>query len=405
MLGQNERYDPRVAEWIQQYKDLAHPQTIYHDKAQNVRAERAPDGVIWLYRHDDLLAVNRNPHVLGQGGRGPSFGNADPLIPLEIDGEEHRKWRRVLDPLFAPKQVDRLEDSVRQLARELIDGFLPKGQAELYTDFCVPLPCLTFLRVVGAPVSDLEFFLEFKEAVIHPKGDSLEEIDANMAVAGAKLVTYFVDFLAKRRRTADRDDDVIASLIKSEVDGEPVSDADLINILFLLMFAGLDTVTSSMSVVFAWLGQHPTERQRLIDDSSLIPGAVEELLRYESPVPTGTRYVTEDIDLGAGLVIKAGEVINAVWPAANVDPTHFDDALSVKFDRGRRDHMVFASGTHRCLGSHLARLELRVVVEELLDVIPDYAIGSEESLVYDNISVRAVTRLPITFSVPAVAGG
>ena len=403
-MDQGERYDPRVSEWVQALKSVPHPQRFYHDKAQDVRAERAPDGAVWLYRHDDILAINRHPAVLGTGGRGGSFGNDNPLIPLEIDGEDHRKWRRLLDPLFAPKQVVLLEDSVRQLARELIDDFLPNGEAELYEAFCVPLPCLTFLRLVGAPVSDLDFFLEFKDGVIHPTGESKAEIEANMAVAAAKIYEYFVGFLAEKRKNADQQDDVIAHLIKSEVDGEPMTDLTLVNILFLLMFAGLDTVTSSMSCIFAWLGQHPAERDRLVADKSLIPGAVEEMMRYESPVPAGIRYALEDIDLGDGLVIKAGEAIHALWAAANVDPTFFDGPLTVDFARGRKDHMVFASGTHRCLGSHLARLELRLAVEELLERIPNYSVGPEDSLVFDNISVRMVKRLPITFPVPAVAG-
>lgn len=268
----------------------------------------------------------------------------------------------------------------------------------------MPLPCLTFLRLVGAPVSDLDFFLEFKDGVVHPSGDSLEQINANMAAAAAKIYEYFVGFLAEKRRNADREDDVIAHLIKSEVDGEPISDLDLVNVLFLFMFAGLDTVTSAMSLVFAWLGQHLAERDRLVVDRSLIPAAVEELMRYESPVPSGIRYALEDIDLGDGLVIKAGEAIHAIWAAANVDPTHFNDPLMVDFDRDRKDHMVFATGTHRCLGSHLARLELRLAVEELLDRIPNYSVGPEDSLIYDNISVRMVKRLPITFPVAAVAG-
>jgi cytochrome P450 len=97
-----EKYDPRVSEWMQALRDVPHPQRFFHDKARDVRAERAPDGAVWLYRHDDILAVNRHPAVLGTGGRGPAMGSGNPLIPLEIDGIEHRKWRRLLDPLFAP---------------------------------------------------------------------------------------------------------------------------------------------------------------------------------------------------------------------------------------------------------------------------------------------------------------
>lgn len=403
-MDQDEKYDPRISDWAAELKGVAHPQRLYFDKANDVRAERLSDGVIQLYRHNDILAINRHPAVLGTGGRGPMFGSDNPLIPLEIDGEDHKKWRRLLDPMFAPKQVVLLEDSVRQLARELIEGFLPRGEAELYEDFCVPLPCLTFLRVIGAPVGDLDFFLEFKDGIIHPAGETEDEIQANMAASAAKIYEYFVGFLADKRKTADRDEDIIARLIKSEVDGEPLSEAALVSILFLFLFAGLDTVTSALSLIFAWLGQNPGERDRLIADKSLIPAAVEEIMRYESPVPLGIRFATEDIDLGDGLVIKAGDAINAIWAAANVDPTYHDDALNPNFDRGRKDHMVFASGTHRCLGSHLARLELRLAVEELLDRIPDYSVGPEDSLIYDNVAVRMVKHLPITFPVPAVAG-
>ena len=370
---------------------------MYYEKAKNVRAEYI-DGALHLYRHNDILRVNRHPAVLGNGGRGGSFGHDARLIPLEIDGEDHKKWRRLLDPMFAPKQVARLEAQIRQLAGELIDGFLVAGKAELFSDFCTPLPSLTFLRLVGAPIEDLEFFLEFKEGVIHPQGETSEEIDANMAAAGGKLVEYFAGFLTQKRKDADKHDDVIANLITAQIGGEPLPDLDLINILFLLMFAGLDTVTSSMSCIYAWLGQHPVERERLAADPALIPAAIEELMRYESPVPSGMRYAEEEIDLGDGLVIKSGEDMNAFWAAANVDPTFYDDPLTVDFNRGRRDHMVFASGTHRCLGSHLARLELRLATEELLKRIPDYT-ADAEALVYDNIAVRAVTNLPVSFLV------
>jgi cytochrome P450 len=400
-MTQSTRYDPRISGLSQHVKTMAKPQTVYYEKAKDVRAEYL-DGALHLYRHQDILHINRHPAVLGNGGRGGSFGHDARLIPLEIDGEDHRKWRRLLDPMFAPKAVARLEHQIRQLARELIDGFAPAGKAELYSDFCTPLPCLTFLRLVGAPAEDLDFFLEFKEGVVHPHGETTEEIDANMAAAGAKLMEYFVGFLAEKRKVAHREDDVIAKLIRSEIHDQPLAELDLINILFLLMFAGLDTVTSSMSCIFAWLGQHPEQRKCLVDDVSLIPAAVEELLRYESPVPSGMRYPEEDIDLGDGLLIPAGAEVNAFWAAANVDPTFYDDPLTVKLDRGRKDHMVFASGTHRCLGSHLARLELRLAVEELLRRIPEYRID-EDMLTYDNCAVRAVENLWIVF--PVESGG
>jgi cytochrome P450 len=396
-MTQATKFDPRLAPITQHVKSMASPQAFYSEKAGDVRAERV-NGVVTLYRHDDIIKINRHPGILGNGGQGGSFGNDNPLIPLEIDGEDHKKWRRLLDPIFGPKQMAPLEAQIRQLAAELIDRFAARGEAELHDELCVPLPSLTFLRLVGAPIEDLDFFIDFKNGVIHPEGDTVEEMEANMAAAGGKLLEYFVNFLATRRAETEQKDDVIAVLLRSEVDGQPIAELDLLNIMFLLMFAGLDTVTSSLSCIFAWLGQHPEERDRLVADRSLLPAAIEEIMRYESPVPSGQRFATENIDLGDGLVIKAGEAIHAIWAAANVDPTQYDNPLEVDFDRGRTSHIVFASGTHRCLGSHLARMELRIALDEILTRLPDFTVPSADDLVYDNVSVRAVTRLPVTFT-------
>ncbi|EHB50331.1 Camphor 5-monooxygenase [Mycolicibacterium rhodesiae JS60] len=397
-MSQTTQYDPRIAPLTLQLKDDPNPQRVYAQRAGEVRFERPEEGVVVLYRHSDITAINRHPAVLGNGGRGGSFGHDSALIPLEVDGEEHRNWRRLLDPIFAPKKIAYLEDQVRTLARELIGDFAAAGRTELHDSYCVPLPCLTFLRLLGAPVEKLDFFLEFKDGVVHPEGNTVDEMNANMAVAGAKILEYFIGFLAERRAETEVKDDFVSTLLHSQVDGRPITDEEFYNVMFLFMFAGLDTVTSSMSCIFAWLGQHPEERDRLVADPSLIPVAVEELLRYESPVPSGMRYAEEDIDLGDGLVIRAGEAVHAFWAAANVDPTAFADPLTVDLKRGRTNHIAFASGTHRCLGSHLARLELRIAVEELLAVAPDYVVDSDEPLTYDNVAVRSATRLPIRFT-------
>jgi cytochrome P450 len=393
------RFDSRLSALMVAVREMQSPQQVYNEKA-GIRFERV-DGVVNLYRLEDIVKVNRNPGTLGTGGRGGSFGNDMPLIPLEIDGEEHAKWRRLLDPLFAPKQVKLLEDSIRTLARELITDFAADGEVELHSRFCVPLPCLTFLSLIGAPIEDLDFFLEFKDGVIHPAGDTVEEMDANMAVAGMKLFEYFGGYLAQRRAETEPRQDVIGALLVAEVDDSPLTDMDLLNILFLLMFAGLDTVTAALSCMFAWLADHPEERRRIVANPALIPGTVEELLRYESPVPAGVRYATEEIDLGDGLVIEAGEAIHAVWAAANVDPNSFEDPLRVDIDRARHTHIAFASGTHRCLGSHLARTELRLALEELHLQIPEYSVKPGDQVEYDNIAVRSAHRLPLEFPTPS----
>ncbi|MCV7196430.1 cytochrome P450 [Mycobacterium angelicum] len=396
-MDDSERFVTRLAPLTLAVKSMAGPQSVYHEKAKEVRAERVQPGVVTLYRRDDLVRVNRHPAVLGAGGRGGNFGNDNPLIPLEIDGADHKKWRRLLDPLFAPKQMTRLAGLVRKRAAELVERFAGEPTAELYEAYCIPLPCLTFLEFLGAPAEDLEFFIGFKDGVLHPQGNTREQIRANQATAGSALFDYFTGFLGRRRAAGAVGDDVLSVLLRARIDGQPLTDDELLNIIYLLMFAGLDTVTASMSCLLAWLGQHPHERRRLAEDPALIPRAIEELMRYESPAPSSIRYATADIDLGDGLTIRAGEAIHVSWAAANVDPTAYPDPLRVDFDRGRFHHLAFGSGVHRCLGSHLARLELRVALEEFLARVPDYAVHTD-GLVYDNVSVRTVQQLHISIN-------
>jgi cytochrome P450 len=393
MTATAQPFDSRLAPIFTEVRADSEPQTYWHQKAKDIRLERI-DGVVHLYRYQDILTVNRHPAVLGQGGRGSILGSNSALIPLELDGPDHMKYRKLLDPLFAPKRVALLEAGFRTLAAELIDSFSHEQNVDLYERFCVPLPCLTFLRLLGAPTEDLAFFLEFKDAVIHAEGSTAEEKMASAGVAGARLYEYLNALIDERRKHAPRDD-LLGALMQGTVDGEQVSQLELLNMLFLLMFAGLDTVTASMSCIFSWLARHPEQRDRLVANPELIRPGVEELLRYESPVPAGTRYATEDIDLG-GEVIRAGEAIHAIWSAANLDPSQIENPLEANFDRPRQTHMVFASGTHRCLGSHLARLELRLAVEEFHRRFPEYHITEGDEPCYDNIAVRMANYLPIT---------
>ena len=157
----------------QQVKDLANPQEVYSAKARDVRAEHI-DGRCTCTATRDILALNKHPDVLGNGGRGGSFGHDARLIPLEIDGPDHRKWRRLLDPMFAPRQMMRLESQIRDLSRELIGTVREAGGGDLHDALAVPLPCQTFLGLIGAPVEDLDFFLEFRRASLHPKGATTE---------------------------------------------------------------------------------------------------------------------------------------------------------------------------------------------------------------------------------------
>jgi cytochrome P450 len=354
-------------------------------------------------RREDIVFVNQHPSVLGNGAAGPSMGGDQKLIPLDLDGADHKKYRRLLDPLFSPRaktsQLVNLEPVVRRLANELIDGFAAKGSVEFYEAFANPLPTIIFVDMLGLPQEDRLFFLDFVGDILRPQADTYEERAAIRAAAPPRMFTYLAEAMAKRKADPDAYPGLITGLMQTEVEGDRLTDREVLNILFLLMIAGLDTVTASLSCLVGWLGRHPEERKALVDDPSRLPAAIEELMRFESPVQWGHRVATEDLTLPSGATVKAGEDMQLLWAAANVDESFFPNALQVDLERAdSRKHIAFASGMHRCLGSHLARLELRCAIEELHRRLPDYRVADESQLVYSAGTVRAVTTLPLEFT-------
>jgi cytochrome P450 len=372
------------------------------EEPQGVYARMAADGAktwergIVLTRMDDILELNRSRDVVGEGGSGPSFGSPRPVIPLDLDGPEHTKYRKLLDPVFSARSVASLAPAIRRLTNELIDGFVDRGQTELFSELCVPLPSRIFLDFAGLPQSDLDFLIRYKQAAIRPEGDTMEEREAYRNAVGGEMSTYLYELLAERRRSRGGGDDLFSRLLAAEVDGHTLGDDEIVDIFFLLVVAGLDTVTSSLSCIFSWLARHPAERARVVADPAIVPAAVEELMRFESPVFTGHRWAVRPIEI-AGHRLEPGQEIAVVWASANLDPDHFPDPLTVDFDRPANRHIGFASGFHRCLGSHLARLELYTVVEELHRRIPDYWITPGDEPRYLSLGVRAVEHLPISF--------
>ena len=353
-----------------------------------------------LFRMDDIVYVNRHPAVLGNGSAGTLHGGAgNPLIPLDIDGADHTKYRRLLDPIFAPKskvsRIAGLEPVVRGLANTLIDEFVDDGQVEAYSQFCTPLPSQIFVNLLGLPESDMDKFLAFKNNLVAPHGATREEIEASHGRAVEELLGYLGEFIDFRGRQGATEDDLVGALMLATIDGESLERREILNILYLLVVAGLDTVAASLSCFLMHLGRNVGDRKLLVDDPSLIPGAVEELMRTQSPVQQGVRRPTVDIDLPSGEKIAAGELVQCVWSAANLDEEVFPDPLLVDFRRTPNRHIAFASGIHRCLGSHLARLELRFALEEWHRRIPRYRVATDDDIVFRNFGVRTMQRLPL----------
>jgi cytochrome P450 len=380
----------------------ANPQPIYRELRDRCPVARQDVGLfgdgamVMLYRHDDVVAALRNPEKFSSNfGTGMAgLGNDRPLIPLQIDPPHHKKYRVLLDPLFAPQKMDALEGPVTELVNDLIGGFIDRGECEFNNDFAVPLPCIVFLRLLGLPVEDLDLFLRLKDDIIRGGGElDLEKQGEVRAAAGREFYEYFGAVLDDRERS--RQDDMLSRFLDAEVDGERLTREEILDIGFLFLIAGLDTVTDSLTCFFHTLANRPDLRERLVDEPAIIPAAVEELLRWETPVPGVARVATGDIEIG-GCPVRAGDSVMLSLGSANTDDAAFDRADEIDFDRAENRHWAFGGGIHRCLGSHLARRELRVALREWHRRIPSYHIPEGATLQWAPM-LRQVEHLPLVF--------
>ena len=373
----------------------AEPMAMYIERAARCPVERIGDDFVVLLRMADILYVNKH-HDVEQASK--YLGSSRPAIPLGLDGAEHRKYRRLLDPVFTAKRVAPLADNVRALADEMIDGFADDGTVRAYERWCEPLPSTIFLSILGLPLADLGDFLHFKSLTLGNEFATLpfDEAMARREEAVVWIHDYFNRLLDDRLGADDAGDDLLGWLLTTEVEGERLPRDDLLDILGLLMIAGLDTVAASLACFLSYLARHPDDRRRLVADPSLWPSAIEELMRYESPVTDGGRIALADLELPSGEHIAAGSRMGISWHAANLDPDVFGDPLEVDFDRVPNPHIGFASGFHRCLGSHLARMEMHVALEAWHRRIPDYEIAPGSDLTYSG-NPRAPHHLTLTW--------
>jgi cytochrome P450 len=325
-----------------------------------------------------------HPEDFSSGMEAVDLGQSVPLIPLQVDPPDHRKYRRLLDPIFAPRRMNLLEPEITRLVNELIDGFIDKGKCEFAADFAIPLPSSVFLALVGLPLSHLESFLE-------PSGNDMDEIKDGQKAAARRIEDYFADAVKDRR--ANPKDDILSLFIEAEVDGERLTEDEILGICFLFILAGLDTVTDSLECFIARLAQNPGERRQIVDDPAIIPSAVEELLRWETPVTTVARVATKDVDLG-GCPIHTGDNVGIVIGSANTDDEAVPGMDQVDLARQENRHLAFGGGVHRCLGSHLARLELRIALREWHRRIPEYSIVPGTELSY-MMGLRQIDSLPL----------
>jgi cytochrome P450 len=354
---------------------------------------------VLLTKKEDIMTALRQPDVFSSNMDAVDLKNKRPMIPLQIDPPEHKKFRKLLDPIFAPRKMAALDEEVSALVNHLIDQFIDRGEVDFAKEFSVPFPSQVFLTLLGLPLEELDRFIAMKDGIIRPDHvtgkmyGSKEALDYQQKTADS-VYEYFNEILDLREQ--ERRDDILSLFLDADVEGENLSRNDILDICFLFLIAGLDTVTATLDCMYAFLAQHPEQRRQLVEDPSLIPNAIEEMLRWETPVMGIARVAVQDTELG-GCPVKSGDQIMVMIGSANCDEAEFADGDVVRWDRDVNPHIAFGGGIHRCLGSHLARMELRVALREWHKRIPEYEIEDDHTLVYTP-GIRSIEHFPMRFT-------
>jgi cytochrome P450 len=375
---------------------------VWGDDAPGVWAQmshepaRRCQNVVLVSATEDVRRVLAEHRTFSSGPEASFIGSDTGLIPLQVDPPEHVRYRRMLDPLFAPKRMAALEQDVRTLAKHCIDSFAQLGYCNFSEEFAVPLPAGTFLHLLGLPITGLTHLLDLKDRIIRPRGDTIEEMTAIRSAAGNEIAALFDSALDVRR--VEPTDDILNFLTEAEQACQ-LSREESINICHLLLIAGLDTVTGALETSFALLARRPDLQAALSSRPDILPTAVEELLRWSVTSPMQNRVATATAEV-EGCSIQAGDLIHVVNGTINFDAHQIEDPLTVNLDRPNNPHASFGLGVHRCLGSHLARMEMRVALEVWHSIIPQYDLEKDCQVRYSPV-LREIPDLRLTFD-PAI---
>jgi hypothetical protein len=300
----------------------------------------------------------------------------------------HTWTRRLLLPWFSHTRVEQYEPFTRDLCNRLIDGFIDTCSADAAGDYARQIPVRVIALTLGVPEELSDTFTGWVQDVLEFAHD-----EARSRRGADGLREYLIEQLEQRR--TEPGDDLISGLLHAEVDGEPVDDLNILGMAALTLIAGVDTTWSSIGSSMLHLATHPEDVQRLIDEPDLMPTAIEELLRAYSPV-TMARIAADDVEV-SGCPIKAGDKVLMNFPGANRDPAVFDDPDEVILDRQHNRHLAFGVGIHRCAGSNLARMELRVAIEEWLRRIPSFRLADDADVTWAGGQVRGPRHVPVIF--------
>ena len=315
------------------------------------------------------------------------YGSENP--PITADPPEHRPFRRLILPFFSPHAVEQQVPYTRALCNSLIDGFIGEGRADAAADYAQQITPRVIAHVLGIDPARADEFVEWVRGILE-----LGQTQPEMRIKYRGIIRdFFQEMVAERRKNPG--DDAISTLIEAEVEGEKLDDYKIVGVCFLLLVAGIDTTWSSISASLLHFATHPQDRARLRAEPALLPTAVEEMLRFYSPVTMG-RKVMEPVSVG-GVDMAPGDKVLLNFPGANRDPAAFEKPGEVVLDRKRNRHIAFGLGIHRCAGSNLARMEMQAALRTWFDRIGEFELEDPDAVTWAGGQVRGPRTVPVRF--------
>jgi pimeloyl-[acyl-carrier protein] synthase len=382
----------------------ANPYPLYQRLRTQDPVHRSETGFWVLTRHAEVAAVLRDPRMsrdprrsaqfqLLRGGDGPDPLEDGALSMLFVDPPDHTRLRTLVNKAFTPAAIGRLRSRVEDLTAQLLDRVGDAGELDLVDDLAYPLPVTVICELLGVPAQDQTRFRAWSGALVYLLDPLVATDTLQRALeARAALRSYLGALVAERR--AHPAEDLLTALVVAEDQGHQLSEPELVSMCLLLLIAGHETTVNLIANGTLALLTHPGERDRLAADPSLAASAVEELLRYDSPVQLTARHVLADLEVG-GRRLREGETVLAVLGAANRDPAQFPDPDRLDLSRSPNRHLAFGSGIHFCLGAPLARMEAEIALTALLRRFPDLALADTPPAWRDTVTLRGLASLPL----------
>ena len=354
-----------------------------------------------ISRYEDVVAVSKDPATFSSARGGTNiFELSDEEIAvvrtmmLNMDPPGHTKYRRLVNQGFTPRMVARLEPHVRDICRRVVDAVAAKGSCDFVVEVAAELPLQVIVELLGVPLADCHRVFDWSNRLIGFDDPEFQTSMEDGKIAASELWAY-ANQLALERRQRPRED-LVSVLMQAEVDGERLSEMEFDSFFLLLSVAGNETTRNLIAGGMLALIEHPAERARLVADPALLPRAVEEMLRWVSPVIHFRRTATRDTEL-RGQTIRAGQKVVLFYPSANRDEAVFPEPERFDVSRTPNEHLAFGIGEHFCLGASLARLEIRVMFEELLGRLPDMELAGPVRRLRSNF-INGIKRMPVRFT-------